>query len=304
MRSSRNRWQLIATFVTAGAVIVGCTSKTEPSPVSPTTPASAQIPNWPDSLGDFRFHWAAAPGIDLTTGPAVPLRAYLESYDLVDYTGDMSAVYPGFLRATPENGPQQTPGYPIELGSIRPEVDAKPSATAGSSAHPGLYGYAPFYVSSIEPIGDAYRAFVCTSEYSVFKRDANDESRYVSIITRSDSAPPPNADRYGIIVWRVEFTKNDSRVPPNGPAEPLEPQRGPAPAPTRDVFGPWFVTAASYTLWGNMGDAQDVGPPELQQQCADNMPDDAAARRAMYTGAHDAPPPHGDAIPGWPAEPK
>ncbi|GLP79952.1 hypothetical protein TUM20984_13720 [Mycobacterium antarcticum] len=230
------------------------------------------------------------------------LRAYLESYDIVDFTGNTSAAYPGFLRATPENGPKDTLGYPIELGSIRPETPA--GSTADPVVHPDLYGYAPFYISSLEPVGDAYRAFVCASEYSVFKRDTQDASKFRSIIMPSDSSEPPNKDRYGIIVWRVEFTDTDPRLPSNHPPAVSAPQSGPAPAPTDDVFGPWFVTAASYTLWGDMGKARDVGPPELQQQCADNMPDDAAARKAMYTGFHDQPPPHGDPIPGWPAEAK
>jgi len=39
---------------------------------------------------------------------------------------------------------------------------------------------------------------------------------------------------------------------------------------------------------------------ELRKQCEDAMPDDAATRRAMSTGFHDQPPPHGDPIPGWP----
>jgi hypothetical protein len=279
-------------------------SCTPQSPPPSSTTQARSIPGWPDSLSEFRFHWYAAPGIDLETGPAVPLRAYLESYDLVEYTGDMSAAYPGFLRATPENGPKNAPGFPIELGGIRPDTPSEPPSTPAPQDHPDLYGYAPFYVSSLEPVGDSYRAFVCASEYSVFKRDAADSSKYRSMIARTDSADAPNKDRYGIIVWRVELTDNDSRVPPDHPPSPSLPQNGPAPAPTQDVFGPWFVTAASYTLWGNMGDAHDVGPAGLQQQCADQMPDDASARKAMYTGLHDQPPPHGTAIPGWPAATK
>jgi hypothetical protein len=302
MQSSPSRQiRLLIALATGIAAVAGCTSPA-PSTSSPTTVGAPAFSNWPASLNDLRFHWYAAPGIDLETGPAVPLRAYVESYDLVDFTdGDMSAAYPGFLRATPKNGPRDTLGFPIELGSIRPQTRDEQSNGESPSAVENLFGSAPFYVSSLEPTGDGYRAFVCASEYSVFRRDPKDSAKYRSIIGRSDAGEPPNKDRYGIIVWRVELTDKDSRVAPDHPASPSTPQQGPAPAPSKDVFGPWFVTAASFTLWGDMGQAQDVGPPELQQQCADNMPDDAAARKAMYTGAHDQPPPHGDPIPGWPA---
>jgi hypothetical protein len=73
---------------------------------SDTTAASppsheSTLTNWPKQVENFRFRWSAAEGVDLMTGPAVALRAYVESYRLVGMVGgDMSVVYPGFLHAT------------------------------------------------------------------------------------------------------------------------------------------------------------------------------------------------------------
>ena len=65
------------------------------------TPPEPAFANWPESLGDFRFGWSAEAGVDLVSGPAVPLRAYLESYRIAQLTKDIGAAYPGFDRAVP-----------------------------------------------------------------------------------------------------------------------------------------------------------------------------------------------------------
>lgn len=62
------------------------------------------IPHWPSILDGLRFRWSAADGIDLTTGIAVPVRAYVESHKLIEKTYTMQAGYPGFDRAV--LGPQ------------------------------------------------------------------------------------------------------------------------------------------------------------------------------------------------------
>jgi hypothetical protein len=300
MQSFRSLPKRLAALATAAVALCSACS-TPPSPSAPaeSSPAAAS-PNWPAIADQFRFHWYAAPGIDLTTEPAVALRAYLESYRLVDFTGQMSAAYPGFLQATPKNGPTSVSGYPIQLGMIRPGTRTDPPP-GDNSKFTNVYGYSPYFVASLEPMDGGFRALVCEGDYSIFRRDRLDQAKYRSIVRRSGSADPPAGDLYGIKIGRIELTGKDPRAPFDRPASPTTPQRGPAPAPSNDVFGPWFVTAASFTLWGNLGEGQDIGTPELERQCAENMPDDAAARRALYTDLFDQPPPHGDPIPGWPA---
>lgn len=77
------------------------------SPVPPKSPTAG----WPESLNDFTVTWTAEPGIDLTNGPTVVARAYLESYYLAYLTTDNKYLYPGFAQAVDanqSNGPEGT----------------------------------------------------------------------------------------------------------------------------------------------------------------------------------------------------
>jgi len=58
-------------------VLVACggTPAESPTPATSSQPG-ALFPNWPPLLSNFRFHWSAEPGIDVTTGPAMVVRAY------------------------------------------------------------------------------------------------------------------------------------------------------------------------------------------------------------------------------------
>jgi hypothetical protein len=278
-------------------VLLACAPSTGPTPPHSTSRVANLFPNWPQALNDFRFHWYAAPGIDLTAGPVVAVRAYLESYRIANLTGgDTSAVYPGFTRATPENEPESRQYAPFELRYVRPETRAEAEAKGWKYVERNMFGYGPFYILSLTRVGAVFRAAVCQGEYSTFHPDDADPNKYVSVA----NWPPQDTDDKGTTVWRVELTDTDPRVGPNPPAAPMNPQLGPLPAPTGDVFGRWFITGASTSLWGVPGEAQYVDTREVKQQCAEHMPDDAAARKAMYTGLHDQPPPHGDPIPGWP----
>lgn len=59
--------------------------------------------DWRANLADFQFRWTAEPGIDLVSGPAVPLRAYVESWRVVLMESNMGAAYPGFEAAVPDS---------------------------------------------------------------------------------------------------------------------------------------------------------------------------------------------------------
>lgn len=90
------------------AVVAGCTSPSDVAgPPSSSVPASAK--SWPTSLKDFSIVWSGEPGIDLTTGPAVVVRAYTESYFLAAATGDYRYLYPGFAQAVPHNAESSNP---------------------------------------------------------------------------------------------------------------------------------------------------------------------------------------------------
>jgi len=286
------------------ALAVACGEATE-APQATTESTSALPPpkfsNYPAEANDFRFHWSAAPGIDLERGPAVAVRAYLESMRLAAFAGgDASVVYPGFLEATPENsGRPGTPGRLVQLEHIRPETRAEYEAEGLKYVERQVYGYQPTHIVSLEPQGEGYRATVCLGAYSVYRTDDADRSRYFSTAANEKTGEMLRDDS-DIQLWRVELTDKDPRTA-TAPASSSVPQSGPMPAPADDVFGRWFITGANSSIWGQIGELENFDTEELQQKCKAAMPDDAAARMAMATGFHDAPPPHGEPIPGWPA---
>jgi hypothetical protein len=157
----------IATTLVALVVLSGCTTPTDHSP-APSKPPT--YPNWPELLEGFRFRWTAEPGIDLLTGPAVPLRAFVESYwvgvDTSDVDSDVAsnfASYPGFL-----NTVAQRPG--VE-GTIDYQITyAWPFPGMTYSGEP-LYGNEYLHVLRIDPIDGGYRAYVCDGRYNTFFHD-------------------------------------------------------------------------------------------------------------------------------------
>ena len=262
----------------------------EPSAPEPT------FVNWPKALGDFRFRWSAEPGIDLVSGPAVPLRAYLESYRIGDLTDDTGAAYPGFERAVPE---ALTPPFssvtPAQLVSIRPAIEAEPFGPPGP-----FYGNEYFHILELAPIEGGYRAYVCDGLYKVF-RQAEQPGTYVSVV-RYDARTGLN-DVGGLKVWRVEFT--DAPPDPNAPARVTAPQRGPNPAPVGDVFGPWRITGASDNSWGTPITRESTAFEKVDgvariSQCSDRMRDGREQREAFFSRDFDTPPSAEPAEPGWP----
>lgn len=128
---------------------------------------------------------------------------------------------------------------------------------------------------------------------------------YISASARETQAgvEPHNDSPYvGISVRQVELTQRDPRLAADASAPSQGPQKGPAPAPQVDVFGNWFITASSSVGWGPITRPvlDNFPTPEIEKRCSDSMPHNEAQRREMMTGYEDQPPPHGDAVPGWP----
>ncbi|MFV8279850.1 hypothetical protein ACNQPY_26350 [Mycobacteroides abscessus] len=255
-------------------------------------------------MNDFRFRWSSEPGIDLLTGPAIPLRAYLESHRVGDFTKNPQAVYPGFDQAVAK-GPKNSDfaaTVDYQLAYIRPFTDPN-------------YGFGPFttfrgdeylHILEMTPIENGYRAYVCDGLYKVFRAaQLGVQGKYVSIATggKPGKASQDPLDNAGIQVWRVEF--NDKSTP----ATRLPDQRGPNPAPLGNVFGHWFITGASPTgYWGSHPNPEtrpqnDAAYERRRQQCADRMPDNAEQRATFYTGEITSLPALEPADPGWPDNP-
>lgn len=277
------RWCSVMLLTVMG--LTGCRAAEPPAPT---------FANWPQSLADFRFRWAAEPGVDLGSGPAVPLRAYLESYRIGQLTGDIGAAYPGFDRAVPQLPPDSD--APAQLLSIRPSPDAEPFGPPGP-----FFGNEFFHILEITPIEGGYRAYVCDGLYKIFRDGKDeDEGKYVSVV--GYRARTGLGDVNGMKVWRVEFT--DSPPATDAPAM-VTGQSGPNPAPTGDVFGPWRITGASDANWGTLVNRESTADERMDgarriSQCSDLLPQWRTERDANIRASLDAPPSPEPAAPGWP----
>lgn len=290
------RWVLL---VLCG-LIAACQVKPGVEPRDADIPRPEQYENWPNSLDGFRFHWTAAPGIDLTTGPAVLVRAYIESYEIANLTFDEDNVYPGFLRATAENEPTDRI-YSSELVGIRPRW-------LDRGQHPIAlehFGFNTDYMLELSPTSSGFRAVVCTGSYSNFIKATARADSYVSVSsleTDRGVVPYGKGPDAGISVRQIEFTQNDPRIPKDAPRPVNTPQEGPVPAPQEDVFGNWFVTASSSSGWGPITrpELNNFPSPNQRRQCGDAMPHNENQRIEMMTGYKNQLPFRGEARPGWP----
>lgn len=288
--------RLCIALVLAGVALTGCGTAGNPE----LKPAESTFANWPERLHDFRFRWTAEPGIDLVSGPAVPLRAYLESHRIGDMTGDPHDAYPGFARAVPHPGKPRDDSrsdLPQELWNIQPGTDFPAVTYKPLPPNSRFYGNEYFHILELSPTddGSGYRAYVCDGRYNTLF-GADDTGTFASIF----SAWEPDVDRElsTVRLWRVEFTDHPTPPQPDAPAAPAAPQRGPNPAPLGDVFGPWQITGAHDG--GSWGHKTYDGWQERRQQCRDKMPHDAAQRQAIYASKLETPPVVEPAVPGWP----
>lgn len=281
------------------AMVAGCQTKDGGESQS----TESAFVNWPDKLSDFRFRWGAEPDVDLLSGPAVPLRAYLESHRIGDMTGDARDAYPGFARAVPHSGKPRDDSrsdLPKELWNIQPATDFL-GVTPMSIPSRAFYGNEYFHVLELKPISEGrYRAFVCDGRYNIF-HDPESTGTLTSLF--SEWEPGPDQELSTVRLWRVEFTDHSTPPMADAPAAVVEPQDGPSPAPLDDVFGPWQITGATdLSTWGPSSPHSYDGWQERRKQCLDKMPHDAAKRQVIYTSRLDAPPAFEPAVPGWPGD--
>lgn len=199
--------------MTAVLLLAGCSSNHQPQQPTPTpsTPAG-----WPATLSDFTVVWTAEPGIDVTTRPAVAVRAYAESYLLARLTGDDRYLYPGFQQAVDRNQPAD---HPTGTQFLWPKLKDPQRPWVGTEqAH----------ILSIASSGRDVTVVTC--EYLFGAADEGRHRGYSPIIAQ----PPPDS---GIYPMRITITAPATVGPP------LAPQSGPARAPSIDVFGGWRITS-------------------------------------------------------------
>lgn len=252
-------------------LLAGCGSG-RPSPASSPVATAA---GWPEALDDFTMVWTAEPAIDVTRWPAVVARAYTESYLLATIMGQEKYLYPGFDQAIDPTAPQ---GHRANTRYLRPTVAHSIGAL--------WVGSEQAHILSVTTSGRAVAVVIC--EYMFGNAEPGPLGQFRTHV----AVPPPYAG--------VE----ESRITMTAPAQPepqMPDQRGPARAPTVDVFNGWKVNSHEGGYFATV----DM-PPE--------WPDWQADREACVGRA----PPHHDdlirggeyprsyfptlpAVPGWPA---
>jgi hypothetical protein len=258
---------------TAILTIAGCSPASRPSQA--TSPTSTAPPaGWPAALNDFSFVWTAEPGIDVTTWPAVAVRAYTESYLLAYVMGDKKYLYPGFQQAV---DPNQSADHPTGTQFLWPTTD--------DPSKGGWIGTEQAHILSIATSGSDITVAACTYQFGSAQLDRN--GKYSPVIAE----PPPYS---GIAPMRITMT-----APAQVRAQ-MPPQQGPARAPSVDVFNGWRITSHQGGYFARSG----VGPewPDFAQT-KDTCLAKAPAHHDFARGAEYPPSdyPTLPPAPGWPA---
>lgn len=227
--------------------------------------------------------WSAGPGIDLLRGPAVPLRAYLESTLLTTFTGSIDDVYPGFERAVLPNAPKSP---------VISEWDRWPSLNTRQQVP--LFGSYTSLILRIERSGPDVTAIVCGYDYAVAERAEDGRFESVSQSAATRGLPTP-----GVGVTLVKL-----KSPSTTQAHDLPPQKGPHAAPSDDVFGGWNVTGFLNGFAVALPSFDEEWPTYSADltECVQKSPDDDQRREFLINGTHPrADFPTAVADPGWPA---
>jgi hypothetical protein len=263
-----NRLRLVSAMVAALAV-TGCHLFTKSEPT---------IERWSGLTGDLRAQWTAEPGIELLSGPAVPVRAYLESRWLAQWAGNLDHAYPGFTDAVPPNVRGTSD---VGANQRRPDVE-----THLTSA---LIGNEQFRILSITESG-RLTATICNYTYSVVKKN---EDGTVYSVARTESREPR-----GIFAEQILLTA------PTAPASPpLPPQEGPSAAPDTDVFGGWKITGSLSSISVDLPGFEKAWPTYDADtaKCVATAPDPPARIAFLINGNHPRSDfPTSPPSPGWP----
>jgi hypothetical protein len=229
------------------------------------------------ALAQQSYQWSADPSIDLLSGPAVPLRAYLESRLDSQTMGDPAYAYPGFDGAVAQVTEDDRDD--ILKGNLRSDA-TKP--VEGAAVGDNLY-----HVQSITRDGDAVTATVCNYRYRLAHENADGTFRSLATTFANDD---------GIDVQRVIMT---------APGDPgtLPPQEGPEAAPADDVFGGWKITGVldefveSHPAFAGLWPTYNAD----LAKCVAEAPDSPERRAFLSNGNHPRDDfPTSPPSPGWP----
>jgi hypothetical protein len=231
-------------------------------------------------LSEMHYQWTASPGIDLVTGPAVPIRAYMESRLTAHLSGKADAVYPGFERAVSARSDDGSPAF--LTSNLRPDQDSDPAVT------PAPVGDNRLRLQALHETGSNVTAVVCIYQYGLAVQQGN--GSYRSVVS-------------GYTDKGISAQLMTLAGPPAATADTE--QSGPASAPADDVFGDWKITGFLNGVRIHEPDFDQVWPTfdADTAECVDQAPDTPARRSFLIGGEHPRTGfPTSPPSPGWPAE--
>ena len=263
-----NTRSYIALILLASSVVAGCTRQHE---------SEQSVQRWSGNLAGVRVQWDGEPGIDLVTGVAVPVRAYLESRLLAQYVGKIDQTYPGFARAVAPNEPQDSPN--ISARDRQPPLEYPLRAP--------LFGNITYRIQAVERSGRDVTVTVCNFNYAVAKEHGG------KFVAFNNLGP---IESRGVNTFRVLLT-----APAEQSTSALPPQAGPASSPENEVFGEWQVTGFLVATGTEYVKSQWPNFEADLAACVTKAPDPLERRAFLLNGEHprsDFPtsPPR----PGWP----
>lgn len=267
--SALPRFAAVSTIIAILCVTASCDSMRHAGQGSPTPMARAS--GWPTTLNDFTVVWTAEPGIDVTTGPVVAVRAYAESYLLASITGDDRYLYPGFQQSV---DPNQSIDHPTGTQFLWPKLDTR--------EHPWV-GTDQVHISSVTTSGRDVTVLACEYTFGTAQLARDGYEPNIAL-------PPP---RSGISSMRITMTA------PAKPA-PQFPRLGPARAPSVDVFNGWRITSHQGGYFAETG-IGDEWPNVIEDEntCIAKAPQHPDLKRGGRYPRGDFP--TQPASPGWPA---
>ncbi|WP_157890408.1 hypothetical protein [Mycolicibacterium goodii] len=268
--ANRGRAATIVFALVLAVTVSGCDLSTPAEPSHTTS----------DRMENQSFQWTASSGISVTEGLAVPIRAYLESWSVVQSSGTLDSAYPGFGSAI-DNHSDSEPSIFERL--------LKPDAP-GHAPEITTVGNRRYLISSIDQTDGQLTALVCDYRYGLANQNPNG--------TFSSVAEKTNKD-IGIDAYLIRL-----KAPDGGHSlHPLPPQEGPASRPAVDVFAGWEVTGFLNRFLEYDSQFHQVWPTYRQdaQFCVDMAPDSPDRQDFLRTGEHPRTDfPTGPLVPGWP----
>lgn len=270
MTRRRNIWRALW-LSTVGLLLAGVLPACSPNEPPPPY-------EWPETF-QFNFRWSSNSGVDLTSGPAIVTRAYLESGFLADAARPQDPekyFYPGFSSTR----------LPNHYGERGLGGEARAGRTIRGTFYAHIVEVKPVrdLRTSVSTTADGWEMSVCT---------------WLNGLTIDYGAAEYDSAEYNAL-YPVRLTYTITPTESRNPLPPATNGSGPSRFPTIDVFAGWRM----FSVDGG-GYESEKNPDQTCTTLPDNpVPLEVLALMRPQGATHftsSEPLPTLDPYPGWPA---